>query len=276
MKRSHLTRLTIACFIVFAASALLSLSSCHRANTHAPHSPLIVAHRGGATLGMENSLSCIEQGILTGADMIEIDVHLTADRQVVVCHDFTLNRTTDAEGDIQDHTLSQLRQCHLLTKEGTPSEETIPTLNEVLLLCKDRCPILLEIKKKQGYNEGIEQLCIDLVKRHGMENQVVFQSFDAESMAIVHAIDPLLPTELLLGRPFAEEVENDSLFKTYLDTHFAHIRSLNVHYSMATNEYIRRVHQAGREIKIWTLDQPESAPEHVDAIITNTPDLFLK
>ena len=48
---------------------------------------IIIAHRGGALLGTENSLSCIERGIQTGADMVEVDLHLTADNHIVVCHD---------------------------------------------------------------------------------------------------------------------------------------------------------------------------------------------
>lgn len=56
---------------------------------------MIIAHRGGALLGTENSLSCIEKGIATGADMVEVDLHLTADRHIVVCHDRKVNRTTN-------------------------------------------------------------------------------------------------------------------------------------------------------------------------------------
>lgn len=256
-------------------SLILSLLCVMFVSCQHRHSPLIIAHRGGATLGMENSLSCIEKGILTGAGMIEIDVHLTADSQVVVCHDYTLDRTTNGTGEIQSFTLEQLRQLSLLRKDGTPSGETVPTLAEVLTLCKDRCPVLLEIKKRKGYNDGIEQLCIDLVKQYKMQKEVVFQSFSVESMAIVHQIDPTLRVELLLGEHFSEELPSDSAFRAYLDEHYPFVPSLNVHYSMATPEYIQRVHNAGREIKIWTLDKPELAPEGVDGIITNCPDKYI-
>ena len=63
---------------------------------------MIIAHRGGALLGTENSLSCIEKGIATGADMVEVDLHLTADRQIVVCHDRKVNRTTNGKGKIEE------------------------------------------------------------------------------------------------------------------------------------------------------------------------------
>ena len=83
-----------------------------------PDTLIVVAHRGGAALGIENSLSCIEKGIGLGVDMIEIDVHLTTDGHVVVCHDRTINRTTNGKGRIEDLTLEQLRQYRLLNADG--------------------------------------------------------------------------------------------------------------------------------------------------------------
>lgn len=240
------------------------------------HNPMIIAHRGGARLGIENSLSCIEQGIAVGSDMIEIDVHLTADNQVIVHHDYELERTTNGTGKVEDYTLEQLREFRLLNKDKTPSDEVIPTLEDVLLLCKDRCPILLEIKHRKGHNDGIEALCVQLVKKHKMEKQVVFQSFTPESMADVHALAPEMVTELLLGEDFEVELPTDSAYKAYLDENLPFITSLNVHYSMATEEYINRVHKCGREIKIWTLDKPELAPQGVQAIITNCPDQYIE
>lgn len=224
---------------------------------------------------MENSLSCIEKGIDARADMIEIDVHLTADHQVIVCHDATIDRTTNGSGNIADMTLEQIRQYRLLTSEGEPSEETIPTLDEVLDLCKDRCPVLLEIKRfKSVTDNDLEQLCCDIVREHNMEKQVVYQSFNEQSLIAVHTIDPSARIELLLGKPFEQEFATEKEFEQFLNDKFGYIASLNVHYSMATAEYISLVHKVGREIKIWTLNDPEKAPEGVDGIITNSPDLF--
>ena len=136
---------------IFACVLAISACSCNKAtmNTTTQQRPIIVAHRGGADLGMENSLSCIEKGIAAGADMIEIDLHLTADNQVVVCHDRSINRTTNGKGKIGQMTLAEIQQYRLLDQNGNPSNETIPTLEQVLELCKDRCAMLIEIKKKK-------------------------------------------------------------------------------------------------------------------------------
>ena len=250
--------------LLFSAAISALFISCAPKAEKQPHHPLIIAHRGGADLGIENSLSCIEKGIAAGADMIEIDVHLTADKQVVVNHDYTLDRTTDMTGKIEDYTFAEVRQCRLKHKDGTISEETIPTLAEVLAMCKSRCPVLLEIKSRPGCNEGIEVLCDSIVKSFGMENEVIFQSFSSKSMEIIHSIDSTLRTELLLGEP------SDIAFEV------PYYASINVQYGMATPEYIEQVHIAGKEIKIWTLNDTTNTYEGVDGIITNNPGLFLK
>ena len=110
---------------------------------------IIIAHRGGALLGTENSLSCIEKGIRTGANMVEVDLHLTADKRIVVCHDQSVNRTTNGKGKIEEMTLEEIQRLRILNHDGTVSNESIPTLEQVLALCKGRCPLLLEIKKKR-------------------------------------------------------------------------------------------------------------------------------
>lgn len=134
---------------------------------------VIIAHRGGALLGTENSLSCIEKGIATGADMVEVDLHLTADRQIVVCHDQKVNRTTNGKGRIEDMTLAEIQQLRLLNHDGSVSNETIPTLEQVLELCQGKCALLLEIKKKRDDQyPGIEALADSIVKAHGMEKEV--------------------------------------------------------------------------------------------------------
>ena len=225
---------------------------------------IVVAHRGGAGLGMENSLSCIAKGIATGADMVEIDIHLTSDNHIVVCHDRTVNRTTDGKGKIAEMTFDEVCKLHLVDAEGKPSDETLPTLAEVLELCKGRCGILLEIKKKKGLYEGIEQLAYDEVKAHGMTDQVVFQSFDDDVLFKLHEIDPGLRLEKLRFFPLSS-IER-----------YGFVASFNIHHSLVTQRFIRRAHEAGKEVKVWTLDKPSKVPGGVDGVITNRPDLFVK
>ena len=96
-------------------------------------STMIVAHRGGAEIANENTLSSFHQAIEIGVDMVEIDVHMTRDGQVVVCHDFSIDRTTNGKGRIEDMDLEQFKQALVLDKDTKePTSESMPTLSESL------------------------------------------------------------------------------------------------------------------------------------------------
>ena len=211
---------------------------------------MIIAHRGGALLGTENSLSCIEKGIATGADMVEVDLHLTADRQIVVCHDRKVNRTTNGKGKIEEMTLAQIR-------------------------CKGKCRLLLEIKKKRDDQyPGIEALADSIVKAHGMEGDVVFQSFNDDVLFKLHAIDPTLRLEKLLVVRIGNLLIDNSFAKFSWEK-YDFVASFNIFRLFATGHFVRDMHAHGKEVKVWTVDDPAKAPAGVDGIITDRPDLFV-
>ena len=225
---------------------------------------IIIAHRGGALLGTENSLSCIEKGIQTGADMVEVDLHLTADKRIVVCHDQSVNRTTNGKGKIEEMTLDQIQSLRLLNHDGSVSDESIPTLEQVLELCKGRCPLLLEIKKKRDDQyPGIEALADSIVKSYQMEKEVVFQSFNDDVLFKLHAIDPTLRLEKLLIARMGNVIVDNS-FNTF-----------NIFRFFASDRFIDDMHTHGKEVKVWTIDDPAKAPTKADGIISDRPDLFI-
>ena len=236
---------------------------------------VIIAHRGGALLGTENSLSCIEKGIATGADMVEVDLHLTADRQIVVCHDQKVNRTTNGKGRIEDMTLAEIQQLRLLNHDGSVSNETIPTLKQVLELCQGKCALLLEIKKKRDDQyPGIEALADSIVKAHGMEKEVIFQSFNDDVLFKLHAIDPSLRLEKLLILRMGNVLIDNSFAKFSWDK-YDFVASFNIFRLFATGHFIRDMHAHGKEVKVWTVDDPAKAPAEADGIISDRPDLFI-
>lgn len=102
----------------------------------------ITGHRGGALLGAENSLECIRKGLDAGASSIEIDVHITADSNIVVCHDPTVDRTTNGSGEINEMTIEQIKELRLL-ENGAVTDQQIPTLEQVLEVIDGRAELLL-------------------------------------------------------------------------------------------------------------------------------------
>ncbi len=226
---------------------------------------IIVAHRGGAFLGPENTLSCISKGMETGAEWIEIDVHLSADGKIVVCHDETVDRTTNGTGLISRMTYDHIQALNVVDSEGTVTGEHIPLLEEVLELIKGKAKLLLEIKRSRNSLPGIEKACLDCIKSHGMLDQVVFQSFDDEVIETVHKLCPEMRVEKLITIPFFIN------FRKY-----DYAASINPCYKFTTRSFIRRAHKHGKEVKVWTLNKyKESLVEEADGIITNDPGLFL-
>ena len=130
----------------------------------------VVAHRGDWRNAPENSLQAVENCIQMGVDMVEIDVQLTKDAQVVLMHDGTIDRTTNGKGKVKDWTLDSLKMLKLKDGLGIPTFHQIPTLEEVLLLCKGK--ILINIDK--GFD--IFRECYELAKKTGTLNQLVLKT----------------------------------------------------------------------------------------------------
>lgn len=238
----------------------------------------IVAHRGGAALEPENTLRSVARGIACGADMIEIDIHQTADGHIVVCHDPTVDRTTDGSGKIADMTLEQIRALRIVDAEGHTTDLRIPTLDEVLELVGGRTRLLVEIKRSRGAYPGMEQRMLESFDSHDAFGWVVVQSFNDDVLATVHALNP----EVRLEKLFICKLRGLPLIFDGTLTHFdydkyAHVASFNIFSPSATHAFIDEAHAHGKEVKLWTLDAPADAPHMpVDGIITDRPDLWQK
>ena len=121
---------------------------------------LVVAHRGNWSIAPENSLAAIESVIGMGADIVEIDLALTSDSVLVVCHDRTLNRTTTGKGLIAEIPYDSVRRCFLKSGHGVATSHRMPTLREALELCKDR--IVVNIDKGYQYYDLVQRLSEEL------------------------------------------------------------------------------------------------------------------
>lgn len=153
----------------------------------------IWAHRGLSQRYPENTITAFEQAVrvslLTG---IELDIQLTKDREIVVIHDEKVDRTTDSFGPVREHTLSELRKCHIHT--GNEKPEYIPTLKEVLDLLEEpmKKGLLLNIELKNSVTDypGMEEMAADLVCGRGIEKNIVWSSFSARSLQKVRTLLP--------------------------------------------------------------------------------------
>lgn len=130
---------------------------------------IVIAHRGDWRNAPENSLQAIQNCIEMGVDMVEIDVRLTKDSIPVLMHDKTIDRTTTGKGSIKDWTLEELKTLSLKNGANHATHHKIPTLEEALLVSKNR--ILLNLDKCYNYFDVI----YPILKKTNTENQVLMK-----------------------------------------------------------------------------------------------------
>ena len=155
----------------------------------------IWAHRGCSQRYPENTITSFKKAAdlyekgLTG---IELDIQLTKDQQIVVIHDERIDRTTDGFGFVRDYTLEELKTFHIHT--GNPEAEHIPTMTEVLDLLEDRLKrgfrLNIELKNSVYPYDGMEEKIIDLIKKRGLIDSIVWSSFSAKSLSRVRELLP--------------------------------------------------------------------------------------
>lgn len=236
----------------------------------------IIGHRGGADLGPENSLYCINKGIEAGADMIEIDIHLSKDGEIVVCHDPKVDRTTNGKGYISDMTMSELRQLHLVDADGKMTDQQLPTLNEVMNVANGRSELLIEIKKDKSSLPGIEEKVLDVIKQYDAYNWATVQSFDDSVLETFHQLDPNVRLEkLFIFKFWGLPIIFDGGFSKFNYNKYHYIQSFNIMQSAANKKIVDDIHKNGKEVKLWTLKKPNKKSDlPVDGIITDRPDLW--
>ena len=235
----------------------------------------ITGHRGGALLGAENSLECIRKGLDAGASSIEIDVHITADGHIVVCHDPTVDRTTNGSGAINGMTIEQIKELRLL-ENGAVTDQQIPTLEQVLEVIDGRAELLLEIKRTNGNNKGIEQRVLEILRQHGALKYTAIQSFDDNVLETLHSLDSTLQLEKLLFCKFLGiPVIFDGTFSCFSPQKYSYIRSFNFYHRGLSKSLSEYLHKNGYRTRIWTLNDPHAIPDiELEGVITDRPDLF--
>lgn len=136
----------------------------------AKKSVLVVSHRADWRNAPENSLQAIQNCIDMGADMVEIDLKRTKDGYLILMHDKTINRTTTGKGKPEDYTLEELLQFQLKSGTGHNTRHRVPTLEEVMTLCKGK--IMVNIDK--GYDYFKEAYAI--LKKTGTVHQCIMKA----------------------------------------------------------------------------------------------------
>ena len=291
-------------FGAFAASAVLALVALYgylarsarpaashpyfaRAEEGRPRSPLVIAHRGGAGLWPENTLHAFERAAGLGVDVLELDVRRTADDELVVIHDATVERTTDGRGAVSSLKLSEIKRLDAgfrWTTDGGQSFPlrgrgvTVPTLREVFAAFPR---MRYNIEPKQEDASAVAPLC-RLIRETGMTQRVLVASFGS---GVLEAFRRECP-EVATSASAAEASKFLTLSRTGLENTFSPAaKALQVpEYAggvrVLTRDFVEAAHARNLQVHAWTINDAEAMERllgvGVDGIMTDYPDRLLK
>lgn len=231
----------------------------------------VLAHRGYSGKYPENTMTAFKKALEIGADGIELDVQLTNDGHVVVIHDETIDRTTDGCGLVRNYTLKELHAFDASAiKPGPWGKERIPTFDEYCSWVKDTDLITnVEIKSGKCYYRGLEAKTLAVVKKYGLEDRIIFSSFNHLSAFLIKTMDPHIACGLLAehgGIENAGDYCKDFGFKYYHPSQ-----------NELTEENIENLKENGIGLNVWTVDTLEKLQWlyeiGADSVITNWPEI---
>ncbi|MDO9463432.1 MAG: glycerophosphodiester phosphodiesterase family protein, partial [Deltaproteobacteria bacterium] len=216
-------------------------------------------HRGAKALEPENTLLSIRRAMEIGVDAVEIDVHLTKDKEVVVIHDSTVNRTTNGKGPVGSYTLEEIK------KLDAGKGERIPTLEEVIGLVKGRVKLIIELKE-----EGIEDKIVGLINKHSLYVGVYVISFWHMAVKRVKEMDSRIKTGVLLvGCPVDVCIARS-----------ASADALVMNYAFVSKGLVDKAHQEDLKVFIWNIDDRDMLKPYVDmgvdGIGSNDPRILVE
>jgi len=207
----------------------------------------VIAHRGFSGQYPENTLAAIHAAIELGVDMVEIDVHETADGELIVFHDYRLKRICGVRGRVRTTTFARIRQLN----------PAVPTLDEVLTACRGKTRLLIEIKRADPCKVA------DRVRGH----DVIIFSLSRKQLGQFAAAAPDVPRFGLFARGLRRlpvSVAGVGLSRRL-------VRS---------RRSVEKIHQRGWKLFVWTVNQPDEMRQliewGVDGLITNHPDRALE
>jgi glycerophosphoryl diester phosphodiesterase len=214
--------------------------------------PTIFAHRGASAHAPENTLAAFNLAVVQGADAIELDAKLSADGQVVVCHDPTLERTTDGKGYLSQKTVAELRS---LDAGSSFSEkfrgEKIPLLEEVFESVGRKLFVNVELTNYTTPFDGLVEKVCTLVTKFGLEQRVIFSSFFAPNLRKAFQLLPNIPRCLLARQGWAGAWSRSFGFT------FGEYAALHPFITDVGARQVQRVHRLNRRIHVWPVNLEE-------------------
>lgn len=240
--------------------------------------PLVLAHRGANKVAPQNTIPAFKKAIEFLSDGLETDVHLSKDGHIVICHNYTIDETSNGIGRVDEMTLSRLKEFDF---GSYFSEEfkgvSLPTLPELLDLTKDMSLINIEIKPPKKDCDLVKKV-VEAIHEYGIVGNSIVSCFDPECIRQVKEIDKNVKTGLLY--------EDDTLGNEIISFGVAkYCKQLNAdaahpHRKLITQQDVIELHELGMKVNPWTVNKEEEIIRLTkwgcDALISDVPDYCRK
>jgi glycerophosphoryl diester phosphodiesterase len=247
--------------------------------------PLVIGHRGYPQFAPENTLPSFKLAMRAGADLVELDYYHSKDGQLVVFHDTTLDRTTDATNrwggkkiPVESKTAAEIRSLDAGTWFDAQFAGTkVPFLTEALDVIQNGGVTLIERK------EGDAATCVKLLKERALINRLVVQAFDWQYLKNFHDLEPtqvlgaLGPPKLLADGSKPGD-RPKPLNAEWLDLVKASGAKIAVWNRDVSREAVQQAHARGLKVWVYTINEAELANSlldmGVDGLITDNPSVI--
>ena len=239
----------------------------------------VISHRGANKVSPQNTIEAFKKAIQFRADGFETDVHLTGDGVPVICHNYTIDKTSDGKGAIAKNTLDYLKRFDFGSYFHHSYKGTeIPTLEEFLDVSeKGNLKVLnIEIKSPINKDYTIVNKVIDAVKAHNLFDKLLISSFDPDLLVYVKDVDE----NCLTG--FLYSPDKPITYKRVLGREIDFAKSigadaLHPHQIFVKPEIIEAAHENGIMVNPWTVNKEKDIIKlvrmGVDGVITDVPNI---
>lgn len=240
--------------------------------------PFVIAHRGANKRAPQNTLPAFIKAVEFNSDGIETDVHLCKDGEIVICHNYTVDATSNGKGSIDEMTFSQLRQLDFGSYFSKDFEGvTLPTLKELIEVVKNMNLINIEIKPPLKENDLVKRV-VDRVYEDGIVKNTIISCFDPECIRLVKELSPELKTGLL----YEEGDLGNEIMSFGVAKYCQQLRADAAHpeHFLMTEELVQDLHRNNIAVNPWTVNKKEDIIKYskwgCDALITDIPDFCIE
>tara|TARA_X000001036_G_C20650480_1_gene794786 strand:+ start:442 stop:1167 length:726 start_codon:yes stop_codon:yes gene_type:complete len=226
---------------------------------------LVIGHRGAKGHLAENTLPSIDKAMYLGVDGVEIDIFRCASGELVVFHDQTLEKLTNATGYIEQLDLDSIRKIEVL------GGFTIPTLEEVLNLIDGQVSLNIELKGSQTALLTDSLLKVFFMQEAWSAEKILISSFNWDELKVFYNINKEVPIAVLTEDDPIDAIPVAQSLKA---------KAINPNFKSLTKENVDKIKKVGIQIFPWTVNQPDDISRMidlgVDGIITDFPERVIK